>query len=86
LTNLNQLTSIDSLLKDSNHPSWDFSLEKKTYKDTFNNTKKFSTNASYINDKPHFSTISNTLKKPETSIYDIIKCKLIIKTFLNYVN
>lgn len=42
ITNLNQINNIDSLLKDNFYPAWDFSIEKKFHKDTFNDTSRFS--------------------------------------------
>lgn len=41
ITNLNQINNIDTLLKENNYPSWKFNLEKKSCKDTFDNTVRF---------------------------------------------
>lgn len=42
ITNLNQINNIDALLKENNYPSWNFTLEKKSHKDTFDDTSRFS--------------------------------------------
>jgi hypothetical protein len=45
ISNLKQLKNLDVLLKDEELPSWNFNIEKKTYKDTINNL----TNGSFDN-------------------------------------
>ena len=41
ITNLNQINNIDALLKENKFPSWNFTLEKKLNKDTFDNSNRF---------------------------------------------
>lgn len=58
ITNLNQINNIDNLLKENNAPSWNFGLEKKTYKDTFGDLSRFTKESNKNSDA---NTILNTL-------------------------
>lgn len=64
ITNLNQINNIDALLKESNYPSWNFILEKKIHKDTFDDTSRFSKVSERKND--HTPNIINTFNTLNT--------------------
>ncbi len=64
ITNLNQINNIDTLLRENNYPSWNFTLEKKLHKDTFDDTSRFNKLGGRKND--HISNKINTFNTLNT--------------------
>lgn len=84
ITNLNQINNIDSLLKENNYPSWNFTLEKKIHKDTFDDTGRFSkanerkneNHPNIINTFNTINTLTNSLNYSKISNYVLRSSKI----------